>query len=1037
MALRRPPRIGHVPHVDARRFPIFGGWLFTAAVSLWPGARDNPREMGGRVASPTLVGRVGELELLEAARRRAADGAPAVVLVGGEAGVGKTRLIAELTARCAVDGTRVLAGGCVPVGDGALPYASVVEALRALVADIGVATVRELIGPSWLEVARLLPALGPPDRTRPPEQAAQARLFELLLGLLGRLGEPAPLVLVVEDLHWADRSTRDLLAFLVRNLRRERVLVVMTYRNDEPGQQRLGPYLAELDRGGPVHRLELPRLDRAETAAQLTEILGAAPAADLVDGVFARSEGNPFFTEELLAAAQAGSRELPLTVRDLLRGRVEALSESARQLLAVVAVAGRPVPHRLLAAVVGLDDRTLFAALREAIAHQLLVTRPGEDGYEFRHALLGEVVEADLLPGERTRLHADCAHALARWPEVGEAASAAAELAVHWDAASEPARALPARVEAGLAADRARAFPEAARHFQRALELWTLVPEPGRPAGLDRVDLLARAADAVALAGTVDRAIALLEEALRHTDRAVQPVRAAVLLARLGDRRRMVEAAPAALAAYEAAERLLADTRPSSEGAGVLAAHALALLATWRPSEAVSPCKEAIRIARAVGDRAEEARALNILGGCLTDLGELDQAIDLLLEARRIAEEVGEAETVVRTYKTLNDALTLAGREQDALADAQEGYFRARQLGLEHATGSFVASTLAGHLLDSGRWEDCERLLQELLAADSWVAFEHHSIKGRLLTRRGDFTAARRENSLALQLSPPNWRAYQFQGVAELALWQGHHGEAEGAVAEGLRWWSECDPEAALPQLFAPWAVLALRLEADRAERAAARRLPDQVAKARQRAAPVVAALARFTDAELPQVAYPEVACNLLLTRAELSRLQGRSDPEEWQASAAAWERLEHPFDAAYAGFRQAEALLAGSVSRQKAEQVLRRAHQTVVTLGAGPLRREIELLAQRGRLQLKEHAKPTAAPRALPSPASSLGLTRREVEVLTLVAEGRTNRQIGQALFITPKTAGVHVSRILAKLGVAGRGEAAAIAHRLGLDKR
>jgi predicted ATPase len=216
--------------------------------------------MGGRVQSPTLVGRVEELQVLEAARGRAADGEPVVVLVGGEAGVGKTRLVAELAARCAADGTRVLVGGCVPVGEGALPYAPIVEALRALLADLGADAVRGLVGPSWPEVARLLPALGAPDRIGLSDQAAQARLFELLLGLFGRLSGQGPLALMVEDLHWADRSTRDLLAFLVRNLRRERVLLVVTYRNDEPGQQQLGPYLAELDRAGRVERLELVRL---------------------------------------------------------------------------------------------------------------------------------------------------------------------------------------------------------------------------------------------------------------------------------------------------------------------------------------------------------------------------------------------------------------------------------------------------------------------------------------------------------------------------------------------------------------------------------------------------------------------------------------------------------------------------------------------------------------------------------------------------------------------------------------------------------
>jgi len=570
MAPRRVPRIRHLPHANAHRFPIYGRWLLTAAVSLRPVTRDNPGEMGDRVQSPTLVGRVEELELLEAARVRAADADPAVVLVGGEAGVGKTRLVAELTARCAADGTRVLSGGCVPVGDGALPYAPLVEALRGLLTDVGAGAVRELVGPSWRELARLLPALGEPQGG-PPGEAAQARLFELLLGLLGRLSEQAPLVLVVvEDLHWADRSTRDLLAFLVRNLRRERVLLVVTYRNDEPGQQRLGPYLAELDRGGPVQRLELPRLNQVETLAQLVSILGVAPAADLVDGVFARSEGNPYFTEELLAVVRSGSGDLPATLRDLLRGRVQALPERAQSVLEVVAVAGRRVPHRMLAAVAGLDDETLVAALRGAVAQQLLVTRPGEDGYEFRHALLREIVEADLLPGERAQLHAGYAQALAERPELAGAlpAVAAAELAAHWDAAGEPTHALPATVEAGLAAENARAFAEADRHYQRALELWEWVADPDRVTGLDWVDLLARSAGAAALTGTTDRAIGLLERALAQLDRAVEPVRAAVLLGQLADHRHTALDQAAALVAYAEAEGCWPPRRRRPNGPG-------------------------------------------------------------------------------------------------------------------------------------------------------------------------------------------------------------------------------------------------------------------------------------------------------------------------------------------------------------------------------------------------------------------------------------------------------------------------------------
>jgi DNA-binding CsgD family transcriptional regulator/tetratricopeptide (TPR) repeat protein len=991
--------------------------------------------MGGHMASPTFVGRIKELQTLEAARDRSASGEPAVVLLRGEAGVGKTRLIAELTTRGIANGVRLLQGGCVPVGNGGLAYAPIVQALRTLTPEFGVSTVRELIGPNWPELTPLLPALGR-LASGPPGQAAQVRLFELLLGLLGRLSVETPMVLVVEDLHWADQSTRDLLAFLVRNLRRERMLLVASYRSDQAGRAWLGPYLAELDRGGPVQRLELPRLDRAQTTAQLTGILGAAPAADLVDDVFARSEGNPFFTEELLAALRAGSRELPSTVRDLLRGRVEALSERSRQVLGAIAVAGRQVPHRLLAAITGLDDQRLIQALREAVDHQLLL--PGEDGYDFRHALLREVINADLLPGERTRLHAACAQALASWHERGKAASAgaAAELAIHWDAAGEPGRALPARVEAGLAAERARAFPEAARHYQRAVELWTLVPEPGRPAGLDQVTLLTRAAEAVSLAGTTKPAIELLEQALGLVDQAVEPVRAALLLSQLGEHHHSASGHAAALAAYDEAERLLAPTAPSPERAGVLAAHAHALLASGRPREAVSRCEEAIKVARLVGARTEEAQALNVLASCLDDPAEADRSIALHLDARRLAEKVGDAETVLDTYVALADTLRLAGRDRDALADAQEGYQRACQFGLERGLGSYVAYHLAWQLLAAGRWAECEQFIGEVVTVDSWDAPALHTIRGQLLARQGDFASARAQLDQARQLNRPDGRDPTWLVRADLALWERDQEAASAAVAEGLRWRAAWASNAGLTQHAGPWYALALRLAADQAERAAARRAADDVAEIRRRAAPVGAELDRLVSLEAPQARQPGVLCNLLLARAELSRLEGRSDPERWQAAAAAWERLERPFEAAYARFRQAEALLARGVSRPEAEQVLRRAHQTAAALGAAPLQREIQLLTQRGHLRLEQQVDTIAAPKASPSPATSFSLTRREAEVLRLVAEGRTNRQIGQELFITTKTASVHVSHILAKLGVAGRGEAAAIAHRLGLDR-
>jgi DNA-binding CsgD family transcriptional regulator len=993
--------------------------------------------MGGRVASPTFVGRIEELELLEAARRRAANGEPAVVLVGGEAGIGKTRLQAELAVRVTASGGRVLSGGCLPVGEDSLPYAPIVQSLRPLPDELGPEVLRGLAGPSWVELAHLLPGLGEPA-SGPPGPAAQTRLFELLLGLLGRLGEQAPITLVVEDLHWADRSTRDLLAFLARNLRRERVLVVVTYRNDETDSDRLRFYLAEVGRSARVERLELARLDQAETASQLSGILGSAPPADLLEGVFARSEGNPFFTEELLESVRLPSSALPTTLHDLLKGRVEALDDQAQRLLRVAAVAGRQVSHPLLATVAGLDGGQLERALRAALTHRLLVVHPGGDGYRFRHALIQETVDADLLPGERSRLHASYANALVAQPDPtpGSPAVAAAELAFHWDAAGEPARALPARVDAGSAAGRAHAFAEAARHYQRALELWERVPDSSRPPGLDRVDLLMWVAEAIAFTGGVDRAVVCLEDAVDRVDPIAESHRAAKLLVRLGEYRSEVGDEAAALATFTEAELLLTGAPPSPTQARVLAAHAFALLLGRRTVEAKARCQEALTVARAVGTRTEEAWALRVLAACLWHLGELDRAISVALQARRVAEEAGDAEALVTTYVVLVAILGGAGRDHDAIEDGWQGYRLARDLGLERAEGGHLADNLAFSLLNVGRWAECERLIRELIVGDCWGAFGLHHSLGVLLARRGEFEAAREQLGLALQLGPPYFEGPTWLGPAELAIWESRDEEAAAAIAEGQRWLAERDPDGSLPQLAILWYPLVLRLEADRAERAAARQAANEVNEARQRATPILQALNRLAAATAPQAHYPIVTGHLLLARAEESRLEGRSDPERWQAAAAVWERLGRPFETAYARFRQAEALLAERAPRSQVEATLRPAHYTAVALEAKPLRQEIERLAQRGRLRLTDPATATAQPQTAPSPADALGLTQREAEVLALVAEGRTNRQIGQELFITPKTAGVHVSRILAKLGVAGRGEAAAIAHRLSLDK-
>jgi DNA-binding CsgD family transcriptional regulator len=419
----------------------------------------------------------------------------------------------------------------------------------------------------------------------------------------------------------------------------------------------------------------------------------------------------------------------------------------------------------------------------------------------------------------------------------------------------------------------------------------------------------------------------------------------------------------------------------------------------------------------------------------LADFGGLDRAITLVLEARRIAEEVGDAETVMDTYMSAGHLLEWAGRLRDAVEDKQEGYRRAHELGLERSTGSFVAGNLAFALLSAGRWAECEQLTREPLASDTWGACNLRVAQGVLLARQGAFGAAQDQLELALRLSPPFLGESAWLGQAEFALWAGRQDQAATAVTQGLRWWVERDHDDPAHPDYSLWYPLALRLEADRAEQAAARRASEEVAEARRRAAPLVAELDRLATRP-PKARYPIVTANLLLARAEQSRLEGRSDPRRWRAAAVAWEQMEYPFESAYARFREAEALLADGSSRLQAEQALRSGYRTAVGLGAAPLCREIGSLAKRGRLRLDDHLDNKAAVSKVASAAASLGLTRREAEVLALVAKGRTNKQIGRQLFITEGTAGVHVSRILTKLGVASRVEAAAIAHRLELDK-
>jgi tetratricopeptide (TPR) repeat protein len=752
--------------------------------------------MADQFTAGRFVGRTQELARLRQLLTSAADGQPLVVLLGGEAGVGKTRLAEQFAAAAEEQGVRVLRGGCVPLGEEGLPFAPVVEALRGLADQLDPAELQAVAGPARHELARLLPDLawGREAVVGPAVVGAgQGRLFELLLGLVQRLAATARLLWVVEDLHWADRSTRDLLAFLAASLRSGRVMVVATFRSDE--LDRLHPLrglLGELARNRRVVRLELPRFTRAELAEQLAGLLGADPPARLVDDIYVRSEGNPFFAEELLLAGDDRPGVLPPSLQEVLLARVVRLGDRTQQLLRVVAAAGPGVTQPLLAAVTDMDDQQLLEGLREAVDQQLLLPDPAGGGYVFRHALLAEAVHGELLAGERVGLHAALASALEAGLEPGvPPASRAARLAYHWAAAGDQPRALAASLEAAAAAERVYAFAEAQLQLERVLGLWARVPDAEQRAGMDRVALLSRCAEAAYLADDVGRAAELGRQAIALVDQARRPQRAGLLheqLARyllwLGD--------PDALVEQQQAVRLV-PPGPSVERARVLGSLARLLVRVDRFAEAREPAEEAVAIAAKVGARAEEAIARAILGIALGHLGDADAGLAELAVARRLATQAGDVLLALRAIVAHSDMLLTAGRMEEAATVALDGIKQEARLGLTRFNGPILAGNATQALLALGRWDQADQVSRQGLETApsdaAWVALQ--LARAALELGRGDLDAAEarlqavRRLLSGLILDAQN-AGPLFCGLAEVAVWHGDLDQARQVVAEAV-----------------------------------------------------------------------------------------------------------------------------------------------------------------------------------------------------------------------------------------------------------
>jgi DNA-binding NarL/FixJ family response regulator len=993
------------------------------------------------------VGRAAELRLLDELLAEMQAGEPVTALVCGEAGSGKTRLVGEVAAAARTRAMRALMGSCTMVGATSLAFAPFAEALRTVVQELVLeGTDREhSLAPRF---ARLVATSADATATRYPPgldprgASAQLGLFEEVLDTLERAAVPSGLLVVIEDLHWADPSSLGLFEFLSRNLRGMPVALVGTVRTDEPDDAGFLAWLAEVQRGPRVIRIELEPFGREELGELVAGVLGRAPSAELASRVYERSGGNAFLAEELLAARERDVL-VPGTVQSLVLARVAGLTAPARDLVRLAAVAGVRVSHGLLAAASGLDEEPLLMAARELTENHLLMADQSGEGYAFRHALTREAVYGDLLPGERQMLHLAAARTLSGDPALGPAAgwAVAEAVAEHWFAAGELERALPASVAAGDAAREVLALTGALGHYERALDLWDQVADPEAVAGLGRPDLLDRAAEVASGAGDHECAIGYVDAAIDELERtAAAPDQLALLyqmkyiyLLRAGrSETDLLEWTEHAVA--------LVPHEPLTAGlAAVLAAHASALSDVERFEEASKVAAAALEAARAAGAREQECHARTTLGNYLTmaspdpeaGLRELDQVVAM-------DRELGDTDGVVHAYGSLTDKLIRLGRFDEAAAIALESVDVCLELGALQSSVGVATFNAAEALFLSGRWDDCQQVLGQLQEQRCGGGMERLELAftALLAASRGRDEAAAAAIAAVEGVGGYDAQADALLSAAraQLAVNTGDLDAAHHAAVEGL---DTLTGSVSFPEVIAIVAVadLGLRIDADRSLVARAHRdlTAEQAAidSFRTIAARALAVRARAC----PVARRPEVLrAHRALCDAEMGRAKGRSDPDQWCRVSAAGAAGGDRRGAAYAGLREAEALLATRGDRARAVRVLSAAHVAAVELAADPLRDDIEALARRARIELSDQPLPSTDPLPPQPGLAPLGLTVRELEVLRLLAAGCTNPQIGEALYIARKTASHHVSSILTKLGVATRVEAAGVAHRLGL---
>ncbi len=980
-----------------------------------------------RALAPTLIGRQAQLRELDEHLEQARASAGRLVFVVGDAGVGKTRLLREFAGRArAVAGVTVLEGACYDEQP-APPYGPFVDAFQALVRQRGPDAVAQAAGAWTASLVPLLPELGSlPSAPHPTDdpQSEKRRLFEAIVRVLRAIAQRG-LVLILEDLHWSDQSSQELLAYLARAVERDSILILASYRGDELHRRHpLTHLVAQLTRERRYHEVRLAALSREELASMLEATLERALPRALVDALYDRTEGNPFFVEEILkalienarldaltAAARRGHHsaqlDIPLSLKESILSRTADLDATTAEALHYAAVIGRRFDFDLLHKLTGLAEADLLRSVGFLIERQLVVEERGaEDRYIFRHALTREAIYDDMIGRDRRMKHRAVLQALDELYS-DDRDAVVDQLAYHSLQAKELAQAARYARLAGDKAIRMHAYREALAHYEMALEL--LETDDAR----EKAILFEKLADAVWPLPDVETWLRYAREAQRLYAQVGDRRKVAVVDYWLGVRAWADTDLESAFAHTHAAVDSLEAESPGPELAAAYAMLSRLYILTDQPRESIAWGERALRLAESLGDEDTQSNALNSIGQSLVMLGDAQRGIAYLERSLAVAKRSGYAGgfAIGRAYINLGFCLVVLGEFRRAADVLRESVAARAAAGL---LSTFELPPLGEVELMLGDWSQVEGTLDAAFVAGemgvpmaraqaAWVRCE-------LLLRQGRLEEARRLESYLAECE--RTREFWTFGGLLVSLARVYH--ALGDSTRAIEWANRCITAwRNTSSLSTADTVLARCVEVylATAHDAQARELLD-----------ALATIAGRTDS-------PRALAHCASARGLFAAHEGRhaEAAEQFRQAAARWQAMEAPFEEAVARRRLAEnLLLAGDVAaREDARRELATARAIFERLGAPLELAAADALAEQYGLA--------------PQPARTAGarkgeLTPRERQVIALVAQGHSNRQIAEALTISEKTAEIHVGNILGKLGLTSRAQAAVYAVEHGL---